>query len=134
MRHRTARALSATLLSTLVTGSLLVAAPAVADDDDDEVLREGPCSAGTDWKVKAKTDDGRIEVEGEIDSNRTGQTWRWKIKHNGTVSARGTATTTARSGSFDVERKLTNLSGTDRFVFRAVNTTGGEVCRGSLTF
>ena len=114
--------------------SLLAAGPASADDDDDEVIREGSCSSGTDWKVKAKTDDGRIEFEGEVDSNQNGQTWTWKIKHNGTVSARGTATTTGPSGSFEVERKLTNLAGTDSFVFKARNPASGETCRGTLAF
>ena len=125
--HRSARRL---VLASLV----LAAGPASADDDDDEVRREGSCSAGTDWKVKAKTDDGRIEFEGEVDSNQNGQTWNWKIKHNGTVSARGTATTTGPSGSFDVERKLTNLAGTDNFVFKAKNPASGESCRGTLAF
>ena len=130
-----ARLAVGTLASILVVASLLVAAPATAGgDEDDEMIREGSCSAGTDWKVKAKTDDGRIEFEGEVDSNRNGQTWRWKIKHNETVSARGTATTTRRSGSFDIERRLVNLAGTDRLVFRAKNLSGGEVCRGTLNF
>jgi hypothetical protein len=133
-RTRT-RTTAGLLVSALAAASLLSAAPAFAGGgDDDEVIRKGSCTGSTDWKVKAKTDDGRLEFEGEIDSNRTGQTWSWKIKHNGTVSARGTSTTTGPSGSFDVERRLTNLAGTDRFVFRAKNPSSGEVCTGVLAF
>ena len=100
--------------------------PAVAgDDDDDRVERNGSCSAGTDWKIKAKSDDGRIEVEAEIDSNKVGQTWSWKFKDNGTVFAKGQSTTTGPSGSFEVERKPANLAGTDHFVFRAVHAELG---------
>ena len=109
------------------------AAPAAAHhDDDDRVIRTGSCSGGAGWKIKVKTDDGRLEVEGEVDSNRAGQTWAWTLRHNGSVSARGTSTTTARSGSFDVERKIVNLAGTDRVVFRA--TYAGQTCRGVVNF
>jgi hypothetical protein len=101
-------------------------------DDDDRVIRTGGCSAGADWKLKVKTDDGRLEVEGEIDSNVAGQRWRWTLRHNGSVSDRGVATTTARSGSFEVERKVVDLAGTDALVFRAVRD--GQVCRGVVNY
>ncbi len=111
---------------------VLSAAPAQAGDD--RIIRTGSCTGSADWKVKAKTDDGRIEFEGEVDSNRNGQVWNWKIKHNGTVSYQGQATTVAPSGSFDVERLMVNLAGTDSFVFRAVHNASGQVCKGTLNF
>ena len=87
-------------VAVVATASLVaVAAPAHAKGGDD-VVRRGDCAASTDWKLKVDTDDGRLEVEGEIDSNRNGQTWTWLIRHNGSVSARGTKTTRAPSGSF----------------------------------
>ncbi len=100
--------------------------------DDDRVIRTGSCSSGARWKLKVKTDDGRLEVEGEVDTNRAGQAWAWTLRHNGSVSARGTSTTTARSGSFEVERKIVDLAGTDRVVFRA--TYSGQTCRGVVNF
>ena len=100
--------------------------------DDDRVIVTGACSGSADWKLKVKTDDGRLEVEGEVDSNVVGQQWRWTIRHNGSVSDRGTSTTTARSGSFEVERKIVNLAGTDRIAFRA--TYAGQTCRGVVNF
>jgi hypothetical protein len=128
---RTTRLAGAVAAAALLTPAL--ALPAAAhDDDDDRVIRTGQCSAGTDWKLKVKTDDGRLEVEGEVDSNRVGQSWRWVMRHNGSVSARGTSVTTGRSGSFDVERKIVNLAGTDRIVFRA--THNGETCRGVINY
>lgn len=129
---RTVRRSLATLVAVAATSGALVATPAHAGNSD-EVLRTGSCSGSADWKLKAKFRDGRIEVEGEVDSNRNGQVWRWRIKHNGSVSARGRATTKAPSGSFSVERKMANLSGTDRFVFRAVHPGSGQVCRGTLS-
>ena len=114
------------------TLSLTAAGPAQANDDD--VIRRGSCTGATDWKLKASPEDGRIEVEGEVDSNRNGQTWRWRIRHNGSLSARGTATTQPPSGSFEVRRVLVDAAGTDKIVFRARNPRTDEVCRGVLRY
>jgi hypothetical protein len=108
--------------------------PADASHGGGGIERSGSCSQGARWDLKAKSDDGRIEVEGEVDSNVNGQTWHWRILHNGGVSARGMATTQAPSGSFSVERKLVNLAGTDRIGWRASNAASGETCSGSLQF
>ncbi len=127
---RTAAALSTALLTTALTG--LSAAPALASSDDDDVLRTGSCSARSDWKLKAGPDDGRLEVELEVDSNAAGQTWRWSLSRAGTPFASGTATTTRPSGSFEVERRTANAPGTQVIAFRASNPRTGETCRGSL--
>ncbi len=127
-------------LAALTTSALLVvgapglspSASASHGGDDDRVIKTGSCSGGADWKLKVKTDDGRLEVEGEVDSNQSGQSWNWKIKDNGSVAAKGSATTGGRSGSFSVERKITNQAGTDTVVFRAKRS--GEVCTGTIAF
>lgn len=113
-------------------GAGTTAASARSGDDDDRVIRTGACTAGADWKLKVKTDDGRLEVEGEIDSNVAGQRWRWTLRHNGSVTERGTGTTGGRSGSFEVERKIVDLAGTDTVTFRA--TRDGQVCRGVVNY
>jgi hypothetical protein len=97
-----------------------------------DVRTSGRCSGTAHWRLKAKPDDGRIEVEGEIDSNRSGQVWRWTLTHNGSLSARGTKRTAGRSGSFEVERRMADLAGRDHFTFRA--THRGQVCRGTISF
>jgi hypothetical protein len=119
-------------LALVATTVLLPAASAEAKDGD--IIKRGNCSARADWKLKASPENGRIEVEGEVDSNHNGQKWSWKIKHNGSLSARGTKTTVAPSGSFEVRRVLVNVRGDDRIVFKATNNRSGEVCRGALTF
>lgn len=100
----------------------------------DDVRTGGRCSANATWKLKAKPDDGRLEVEGEVDSNRSGQVWRWRLKHDGVLVASGTRTTGGASGSFDVRRLVADHSGTDVIVFRARRPATGEVCRGTLAF
>lgn len=118
--------LTAATLLTVPTLALVGAAPAHAGDDDRE--RTGSCSGSASWKIKAGPDDGRMEVEAEIDSNRTGQTWRWTLRHDGSVVDRGRSVTIGRSGSFEVERRTTNAPGTDTFTFRAVHRATGQVC------
>lgn len=99
---------------------------------DDRVIRTSSCSDGATWKLKVKTDDGRLEVEGEIDSNVAGERWRWMLRHDGSVSDRGVGTTAGRSGSFEVERRMVDLAGTDAVVLRAVRD--GQVCRGVVNY
>lgn len=111
-----------------------LASSAHADDDDDDtrVERTGSCSNGARWKIKAKPDDGRLEVEAEIDTSTAGQSWGWVLQHNGSVSARGTSRTTVRSGSLKVERKTVDAAGVDIFRFRA--TRNGAVCVATLSY
>src|SRR6478609_5548220 len=138
MARREARSMktiaTATALIAATTLAVLGATPAHAGDDDREVIRHGSCSGSTDWKIKAKADDGRIEVETEIDSNRTGQTWHWVLRHDGNLVDRGRSMTAGRSGSFEVERKARNSAGADAFTFRAVNRASGEVCVARVRF
>jgi hypothetical protein len=108
------------------------AAAARSGDDDRRVERAGSCTGGARWKIKAKEDDGRIEVEAEIDSNRSGQRWTWTLGHDGSRAARGASRTTGRSGSFSVERKVVDRPGTDAFVFRASHA--GQRCVARVGF
>jgi hypothetical protein len=119
--------LIATSAALLTLATIGATAPAQASGRDD-VRRSGSCSGATDWKVKAKPDDGRIEVEAEIDSNRTGQTWRWTLRHDGRVADTGRATTRGPSGSFSVQRRTGDSAGTDAFRFTARNPASGETC------
>ena len=122
--------LAVAFVAALAVPVALAGSASASGGDDGRVERSGSCSGSTDWKLKAKPDDGRLEVEGEIDSNRIGQTWNWVIRHNGSVSARGQRQTTGPSGSFTVERRLVNLPGVDTIVFWARNPASGETCRG----
>jgi hypothetical protein len=120
--------------ATVLTLAALTAIPLPAMAKDGDVIRRGGCSDAASWKLKASPEDGRIEVEGEVDSNVNGQTWKWRLVHNGSVTAKGTATTSGPSGSFDVERTVVNLKGDDNLKFRAHNPSTDETCVGSLTF
>ena len=119
-----------------LAAALLVAAPAAlaGNDRDREVIRTGNCSAGSNWKLKAKNEDGRIEVEFEVDQNRVGRRWRVTLVQNGRTVFSGIRRTLAPSGSFEARRILPNRPGADRITGRARALSGSETCRGSLSF
>jgi hypothetical protein len=99
-----------------------------------DVIREGTCSRSSDWKLKLSPENGRIEVEFEVDQNRNGRTWRVRMWHDGVRFFKGRRTTRPPSGSFEVRRVQPNRSGVDFFRTRAVNRRSGEVCRGRARF
>ena len=106
--------------------------PAMANDAD--VIRRGSCSGSTDWKLKLSPEDERIEVEYEVDSNVSGQTWQVRIQKNGAGIFSGSRVTGPPSGSFEVRVVTSDPAGTDRFRARAVNAATGEVCVGTASF
>jgi|tagenome__1003787_1003787.scaffolds.fasta_scaffold20032703_1 hypothetical protein len=119
-------ALAAAAALLTVPTTLAGVAPAHAGGDDR--LRTGSCSGSATWKIKAGPDDGRMEVEAEVDSNRTGQTWRWTLRHDGAVVDTGRSVTRGPSGSFEVGRRPADSAGTDSYTFRAVHRATGQVC------
>jgi hypothetical protein len=119
-------------IAGLMVAGIFSAAPAAMAKDGD-VIRQGTCTGNSTAKIKLSKDDGRIEVEFEVDQNKVGDTWRVKLLHNGDPFFTGTRTTQAPSGSFEL-RKLTNdAAGTDTIRARARNLSTGEVCTASAS-
>ena len=70
----------------LVVASLLMVAPAAHAGGRRRTVTSvthGSCCGQSDWKLKVKPDNGRIELEFEVDSNVNGQSWNVRIKQNG---------------------------------------------------
>jgi hypothetical protein len=107
--------------------------PAQASHGGGGVEHSGTCSAGSHWTLKAKANDGQIEVEAEIDTNQAGQVWAWKMLDNGSVVAKGKSTTQPPSGSFSVNRRVANQAGSDKFVLKAHTASTNETCKGKVT-
>jgi hypothetical protein len=121
--QRIALVLAAALAATTVS---LGSAPAFAKSGGGgDVRASSTCSTGV-IKLKAKHDDGWIEIEAEVDTNRNGQAWAVKLTDNGVAAFSGTRTTVAPSGSFEVEKTITDRSGVDKVMVRA--TRGSAVC------
>ena len=133
MTRSTLAALGAAATLGIAGLTVLTTVPAQASGGDDyRVIRTGSCSGSAVWKLKAKEDDGRIEVEFEVDSNRNGQVWQVGLRRDGDLFWGGQRTTVGPSGSFDVEKRISNSAGDDVIVGRA--THGSQVCRGQVTF
>ncbi len=124
------------ILGVALAGALALsvagAVPAMAKDGD--VIARGACSGSADWKLKLSPEDGRIEVEYEVDSNVNGQTWKVKIFQNGNRVFKGNRTTSGPSGSFEVRTVASDQAGADDFTARARNLGTGETCGGSASF
>jgi hypothetical protein len=120
------------MVATAVLGTLLIggAAMPAALARDGDVIRRGACSGRSDWKLKLSEENGRIEVEYEVDQNRVGDVWRVRIRHNGDLVFADRRTTRGPSGSFEVRILQRNRAGDDVFRGRAVNVRTGETCGG----
>ena len=90
----------------------------------------GSCGAQSEWKMKLKPDNSRLELEFEVDSNVSGQSWNVQIRQNGSRIFTGTRVTQGASGSFTVHRRPNDSTGIDKFVARATNPSTGETCVG----
>jgi hypothetical protein len=115
----------------LIGASLVQSAPALAKAGD--IVKQGNCSNNSDWKLKLSADDGRIEVEFEVDQNSNGDTWSVKMNDNGDRFFKGERTTKGPSGSFSVTKFTDNQAGPDKIVANATNQRTGETCRGTAT-
>ena len=121
-------------ITGLLVATTLVAVPIGAAAKDGDIIRRGDCTARSDWKLKLSPENGRIEVEFEVDQNRNGQKWNIRMKRNGNLFWRGARWTQPPSGSFEVRRLTRNGAGVERIVVRARNTRTGEFCRGVARF
>ncbi len=125
---------SRTLAAIALTGALVATAAPAALAKGPEVRKSGACSNGATWKLKAKTDDGRLEVEFEVDSNRVGQSWSVRMKDNGVLVHTSTRKTLAPSGSFEVERRIANRAGKDTITAYARHAATGQTCYARIVF
>ena len=132
MKNLIQRASLTTLGIGIMTGGILSAAPGVAAKST-AIVRTGDCSASSDWKLKLTPDDGRLEVEFEVDQNRNGQTWNVVLKHNGKRFWSAQRATKAPSGSFSVRKLTSNAAGADTIVARATNHRTGEACKATVS-
>jgi hypothetical protein len=118
-------ALCATALASIASAAF------AGDREDIEVTRR--CTAASEIKLKLSEEDGRIEVEVEVDQDRNGIRWQVVLRQNGARVFSGTRRTRGPSGSFELRRVLSDTAGPDRIVARATSPSG-EVCRAAATW
>jgi hypothetical protein len=113
------------LVAAAVCTTALATAPLASAKGGDPVRVRGHCTQSSTAKLKLSREDSRIEVEFEVDQNRSGVPWKVTLRRNGAVVAAAKATTRAPSGSFTVRRLL---SGTSANVVAVATRAGGERC------
>ena len=59
------------------------ASPAAAADVERE--KHGSCTGSSRWELQLEREHGRIEIDLDVDTPRSGQTWVVKLKHDGDV-------------------------------------------------
>jgi len=114
---------SAAALLALVVVALTAAPAGVAKDGD--IRAAGTCTGSATSKIKLSAENGRIEVEFEVDQNRNGVPWRVTLRRNGAVVVSTTRRTHAPSGSFSLERVIAGSGGT---VTAVATRASGERC------
>ena len=120
------------LIAVAALATALVVVPATSAKDGDVLVR-GTCTGATTSKLKLSEEDGRIEVEFEVDQNRNGVRWTVTLRRPTTLLVRTTRVTRGPSGSFELRRVVGNRAGSDRIIARAARSSG-EVCRAAATF
>ena len=119
------------LAVALVLPTALAAVPAAPAKDGD-VRRAGRCTAASRSKIKLSEENGRIEVEFEVDQNRVGVRWNVVLRKYGAVIRRASRITRAPSGSFELRALTANRAGADRIT--ATATRAGERCSAAASF
>ena len=108
-----------------LAAAVLAASPASAKDGDVRVA--GACTASSSAKLKLSPENGRIEVEFEVDQNRNGVVWRVSLFRNGVRITSTTATTRGPSGSFE-SRRVVSRAGTPTRITAVATRSSGERC------
>jgi hypothetical protein len=119
-------------VGTALVASLAVAVTPLASAKDGDILAAGVCTKGSTSKIKLSEENGRIEVEFEVDQNRNGVRWSVAIRQRGQVVRRLVRVTRGPSGSFEARVVLPDRPGGDRISASA--TRRGESCTAAATF
>jgi len=113
------------VLTVALCGAALTVAPLASAKNGNDVRVRGVCTQGSTAKLKLSREDGRIEVEFEVDQNRNGIRWKVALRRNGSLVASTTARTHAPSGSFSLRRVIAGAQGT---VAAVATRASGERC------
>lgn len=112
----------------LVTcASMLVLPLSAHGSDDREARRTVRCSAGSEATLRLRSDDGRIRVELEIESERRRSTWTVILLHERRTVLRNVLRADG-GGTVRVRRSVPDWVGTDSFAARATGPRA-ESCR-----
>jgi hypothetical protein len=113
-----------------ISGAVLAVAPVASAKNGDGVRVSGVCMHKSTSNLKLSGEDGKVEVEFQVDQNRNGVPWKVSLRRNGSIVTSTTATTRSPSGSFSLRRVIPGAHGT----FVAIATRSGETCTARASF
>lgn len=119
---------SAAIALAVTAAAAMTAMPVSADVEREQ---RGTCDGTSRWELSLEKEFGRIEIDLELDTRRSGRAWRIRMAHDGAAFLT-VRRVTDREGEIDLDRRRSDRAGKDRISFRAVDTVNGEVCRGSV--
>lgn len=123
MRKVTATVGAAALLAAPL--SLVAASPAAAAD------REFRC-AGADVDFDVERDDGRFEVDVDIDNAEPGSRWRIVLKQDGKRYHKKVHRADS-DGEIDIDRNRPDTAGKDVFKVKVKKIGGPKACTRTIT-
>jgi DUF4097 and DUF4098 domain-containing protein YvlB len=107
-----------------LSGAVLAAPPIASAKNGNGVRATGTCTQNSTSKLKLSGENGKVEVEFEVDQNRNAVPWKVTLRRNGALVSSTIATTRAPSGSFSARRVVAGPHGT----YVAVAKRSGETC------
>lgn len=114
IRKAVATVAATALVATPLT--LLTATPAAAADREFRY-------AGAKVELDVEKDDGRFEIDVDIDDAKPGSKWRVVLRHNGRIYHKRVHTAD-REGDVDIDKERPDLRGQDTFRFK-IKRIGG---------
>ncbi|NJN23476.1 MAG: hypothetical protein HC810_02540 [Acaryochloridaceae cyanobacterium RL_2_7] len=127
---------SSVWVTTAIAGLAAVAmnsVPLAAQAKDGDVIQRVSCSQRSEIKLKASPENGRIEVEAEIDDSVPGQRWRLVMKKNSQTIFNGVRQVNSL-GNVEVRVLTPNGAGVENIVANARNLNTGEQCNVSVRY
>jgi hypothetical protein len=128
------------LLATLVAAALVVGITATAGSAASKVVtRSGVCRGPghSTWLLTLKIDNGRTEVDSEVNHSRNGQVWKFVFKDNLVVFARAKVVAGSPGndpGQASATRYVVPVAGANHIMVRSTDYATGQLCVASATF
>lgn len=115
------------LTATAATASLLALPVATLTAGSAAAAQNQKSCAGGLVKLDVERDDGRYEVQAEVDDARQGDRYRVRLFQNGNRFA-DAVRTIDEDNDLDVDRDRRNTAGRDTFRLRVKNLRSGGAC------
>jgi hypothetical protein len=115
-------------LTLILFAAALFAVPAASAKDGrhSSVRVHGVCTQQSTSRLKLSREDRGIEVEFQVDQDRSGVPWKVTLRRNSSSIASFTATTRGPGGSFEIHRVIARHA--HNRISAIATRTSGETC------